>query len=260
MPEPSFALITGASSGLGECFARALAGRGRNLLLVARSADRLNELAVELRGLHGVAAEALPADLAATGAAAALRALLAEKRWAVDLLVNNAGFGARGEFARLPLARQSQMLDVNVRVLVELTHLLLPAMLERRAGGLINVSSTAAFQPVPYSTMYSATKAFVLSFSMGLAEELRGSGIAVVTLCPGGTKTNFFKAGNIDRPDLLGSLQPPEEVVSAALRALDRGGGLVVPRLLNKAMVAVQRLVPRSIPVKVAARMFKPEG
>ncbi|HUI43254.1 MAG TPA: SDR family oxidoreductase [Terriglobia bacterium] len=258
MPEPTYALITGASSGIGECFARALAARQRNLVLVARSADRLEALAAELRSHHGILAEPLPSDLAASGAAAALAARLGEKRLSVDLLVNNAGFGARGEFLKLPLDRQSEMVDLNVRALIELTHFLARPMMERRAGAIINVASTASFQAVPYTTLYSATKALVLSFSLGLAEELRPYSVTVVTLCPGGTQTNFFKASGYGRPNMLGSLQLPEEVAAAGLRALERGGGLVVPRLLNKAMVFVQRLVPRGLPVKMAARMFRP--
>jgi uncharacterized protein len=258
MSTSTYALITGASSGIGECFARALAERKRNLVLVARSADRLEALAAELRERHGILAEPLPADLSGPGAPANLAARLVEKGLAIDLLINNAGFGARGEFATLPLERQVRMLDLNVLALVELTHCLLPAMIERRAGGVVNVASTASFQPVPYTAVYAASKAFVVSFSMALAEELRPYNVRVVTLCPGGTQTNFFQASGYGRPDMLGSLQTPEAVVAAGLRALDRNSGLAVPRLINKAMVFVQRFVPRSLPVKAAARMFKP--
>lgn len=258
MAEETYALITGASSGIGECFARALAARGRNLVLVARSQDKLDALARELTSHHGVHAEPVALDLSETGAASHLAQILRERAFAIDLLINNAGFGAHGEFWQLPLERQSQMLRLNIDALVELTYLLLPAMIEKRRGAIINVSSTASFQPVPYTTVYSATKAFVTSFSMGLAEELRAYGIRVVTLCPGGTRTNFFDASHYQKRDFAGGLQTPEEVVRVGLRALERGGGLAISGLINRLQVASQRLAPRSLVVKVAGDMFRP--
>ena len=191
-------------------------------------------------------------------AAAGLAAKLSADELGVDLLINNAGFGARGEFWQLPQERQDQMLRLNIEAVVGLTHLLLPTMIERRRGGIINVSSTASFQPVPYTAAYGATKAFVTSFSMSLAEETRPYGIRVVTLCPGGTRTNFFVAGEYHKRTLPGGLQTPEEVVAAALQSLDRGGGLVVPRLMNKASVFAQRFLPRSLVARIAARLFRP--
>jgi short-subunit dehydrogenase len=133
-------------------------------------------------------------------------------------------------------------------------------MVEERRGAVINVSSTASFQPVPYTTVYAATKAFVTSFSMGLAEELRPYGIRVVTLCPGGTRTNFFQASQYGTKNFPGGLEAPEEVIEAALKALERGGGLVVPRLMNKAGVFLQRFVPRSWVAKISAGLFRPES
>ncbi|HKS94618.1 MAG TPA: SDR family oxidoreductase [Terriglobia bacterium] len=258
MAQAAYALITGASSGIGESFARTLAARRRNLVLVARSKEKLESLAADLRAAHAILAEALPADLSAPGAAAGLTRKLEERGLEIDLLVNNAGFGAQGRFWQLALDRQLEMLRLNVNALVELTYLLLPRMVEQRRGALINVSSTASFQPVPYIATYAATKAFVASFSMALAEEVREYGVKVVTLCPGGTRTNFFDAGQYRRRKFPGGLQPAEEVVAAALRGLDRGGGLVVPRFLNKASVFVQRLVPRSAVMKVSADLFRP--
>lgn len=258
MKAGTYSLITGASTGIGECFARALAARKRNLVLVARSREKLQALAEELRAQHGIEAVPLDFDLSVPGAAAGLAQTLRAEGLSVDLLVNNAGFGARGEFWRLPLDRQSEMLRLNVQAVVELTHLLLPAMVQRRQGAIINVSSTSSFQPVPYTSLYGATKAFVTSFSMALAEELRTYGIRVVTLCPGGTKTNFFVAGDYKRRSLPGGLQEPKEVIADALRALDRGGGLVVPRFLNKFSVFVQRFAPRSVVARMAARIFRP--
>jgi len=259
MPERNFALITGASSGIGECFGRALAARGRDLVLVARSQDRLAKLAQELTARHAVRVEATPVDLTEPGAAGRVAKDLRERRIAIDLLINNAGFGAQGEFWRLPLERQSQMIDLNVRALVELTYLLLPAMVELRRGAIVNVSSTASFQPVPYTAVYSASKAFVTSFSMAIAEELRPYGVRVVTLCPGGTHTNFFDASQYEKRDFAGGLQTPEEVVKVGLKALDRGRGLVISGLLNRLQVASQRLAPRSLVVKFAGDMFRPK-
>lgn len=255
-----YALITGASSGIGECFARALAARGRNVVLVARSKEKLESLAAELRAAHKVLAEPLDFDLSLARAPARLGQTLRERGLKIDLLVNNAGFGARGEFWNLPLERQAEMLRLNCQALIELTHWLLPPMVEERRGAVINVSSTASFQPVPYTTVYAATKAFVTSFSMGLAEELRPYGIRVVTLCPGGTRTNFFQASQYGTRNFPGGLEAPEEVVEAALKALERGGGLVVPRLMNKAGVFLQRFVPRSWVAKISAGLFRPES
>ncbi len=257
MAERDYALVTGASSGIGECFANALAARRHNLVLVARSKDKLSRLAAELHAAHGVRAEPLGSDLSMPGAAARLVEELRRRHLTINLLVNNAGFGARGEFWKLPLDRQAQMLRLNVQAVIEVAHLLLPAMIEKRAGAIINVSSIASFQPVPYTTTYGATKAFVTNFSLGLAEELRPYGVRVVTLCPGGTKTNFFEAGQYGTRRIPFGLQPPEEVVEAALKALDRGGGLVISGLINKLGVFSQRLVPRSVVTKMAARAFR---
>ncbi len=252
-----YALVTGASSGIGECFARRLAARQQNLILVARSKEKLATLAKELNSAHGIVAQPIDFDLGVPGAAVRLAGLLRERQLPVNLLVNNAGFGARGRFHQLPLERQSEMIRLNILALIELTYHLLPAMVEARRGGIINVSSTASFQPVPYTTVYGATKAFVTSFSLGLAEELRGSGVKVVTLCPGGTETNFFRASGYGERKMPIGKQTAEEVVKVALKALDRNGGLVVSGTANKAGVFVQRFVPRSLVTKSAARLFK---
>jgi uncharacterized protein len=258
MAQATYALITGASSGIGEAFARALAARHHNLVLVARSREKLESLAADLGAKQGILAEAMPADLSLNGGATGLIRTLGERGLEIDLLVNNAGFGAQGEFWKLALDRQLEMLRLNINALLELTYLLLPGMIERRRGALVNVSSTASFQPVPYTTTYAATKAFVTSFSMALAEEVKQYGIRVVTLCPGGTRTNFFAAGQYHRQHFPGGLQPVEEVVAEALRRLERGGGLVIPRFFNKASVFVQRFVPRSAVMKVSAELFRP--
>ncbi len=260
MANGRYSLITGASSGIGDCFARALAQRGHNLVLTARSEGKLSHLAVELARDHKIEVEIIPADLSVRDAAPQLAAILKERNLSINVLVNNAAFGARGEFWQLPLERQMAMVRLNINALTELTYLLLPEMVERGEGSIINVSSTVSFQPTAYTATYAATKAFVTSFSMGLAEEVRSHGIRVVTLCPGSTRTNFFEAGNYGVRNTPGGMQAPQEVVDAALRALDRGGGLVVPRLLNKSLVFVQRFIPREAVAKLAAAIFRPRS
>jgi uncharacterized protein len=259
MNQADYALVTGASSGIGECFARALGARKWNLVLVARSTEKLTALAKDLSSAYSIQAEPLPIDLSTPGAAGRLAAALRERQLEIGLLVNNAGFGARGHFHKLSIDRQSEMVWLNIEALMELTHSLLQPMVEKKKGALINVSSTGSFQPVPFSAVYSATKAFVTSFSMSLAEELRPYRIVVVTLCPGGTRTNFFKAGHYGRRNYPGGLQAPREVVDEALKALDRGGGLVVPRLFNKFFLEIQRVVPRSWVPQFSAHIFKDE-
>lgn len=260
MPSDHYTLITGASSGIGECFARAFARRGHNLALTARSGGKLNQLAADLVREYSIRVEVLAADLSVRDAAPHLVALLNQRNLSINTLVNNAAFGARGEFWELPIDRQMAMVRLNINSLAELTYLLLPAMVERGEGSIINVSSTASFQPMAYTATYAATKAFVTSFSMGLAEEVRPHGIRVVTLCPGGTRTHFFEAGNYGVRTLPGGLQEPAEVVDDALSALDRGGGLVVPRLLNKLGVIIQRFIPRELVAKLAAMAFRPRN
>jgi uncharacterized protein len=254
------ALVTGASSGIGESFARALAAGGRDLILVARSEDKLQKLAEELGGKGGIRAEVAACDLSAPGAAAALHATLSRRDLRpVELLINNAGSGARGEFSNLPLDAQAAMLRLNVQALVELTYLLLPEMVAARQGGVINVSSMTGFQPIPYAALYAASKALVTSFSMGLAEELRPYGISVVTLCPGGTRTNFVTIGEAPTARRFpGGRQEPDEVAGIALRQLERGGGLVVPRKVNKATVFAQRFLPLELVPRLAAKLQKP--
>lgn len=258
--EGHFALITGASSGIGAYFARALAARGWDLVLVARSKDKLAALKAEIAAQHSLRIEVIEQDLSMPGTAERLAALLKAGRIVVDLLVNNAGFGAHGEFWKLPLARQSEMLQLNIVTPTELTHLLLPAMVARGGGSIINISSTAGFQPIPYTSVYAATKAYVTSFSMGLAEEVRGYGVKLLALCPGGTATNFFDASQYGMRDFPGGLQSPEEVVEAGLRALDRGRSLAIARFINRLMIFAQRLAPRRLVARQAGKMFRPQG
>lgn len=251
----AYALVTGASGGIGECFARQLAKRRNNLVLVARSGEKLKALAEELSAAYAIKAESFALDLSEPGAAQKLVGILKDHE--IELLVNNAGFGAQGEFWKLSLEKQEQILRLNIHALLELTHLLLPPMVEKRKGGIINVSSTASFQPLPYTSVYAASKAFVTSFSTGLAEELRPYGVKVVTLCPGTTETNFFKAGEYRMHHLRGGFQAPEKVAEAGLKQLDRGSGLVLSRNIDKVMVFMERFLPRNWVARVTGKMFK---
>jgi len=249
-------LITGASSGIGEAFARKLATRGRNVLLVARSADKLITLCNELGRLSGIRAQYIVMDLTETDAAVRLIEETNKRDLQIEMLVNNAGFGSMGDFAKLDLATELEIIDLNVKSLVELTHRFLAPMRERRQGTIINVASTAAFQGVPFMATYAATKAFVLSFSEAIGEENRPHGIRVLALCPGVTDTNFFAASKIDRPPMR-TVQTPEEVVSAALRGLARGKNVVISGWANWFVVEAERVVPRSVVTEVAAKALR---
>ncbi len=254
-----FALVTGASSGIGASFAKTLAARGRNLVLVARSQDKLDRLKTELSSKPGLRIEVIVQDLSVPHSASQLASLLSERGIEIDLLINNAGFGAQGEFWELPLERQTEMLRLNIGALTELTYFLLPGMLARKSGGIINVSSTASIQPVPYLATYAATKAYVTSFSMALAEEVRSYGIKVLALCPGSTDTGFFAAGQFTEGN-FGSKQSPDEVAEAGLRALDAGKTMTVTRIDNRIMVFVERFVSRRLVARLAGRVAKPRG
>jgi short-subunit dehydrogenase len=249
-------LITGASSGIGEVFARKLAARGHNLLLVARSEDKLITLCNELGRIKSTHAQYVAMDLAERDAPARLFEETQKRELEIDLLINNAGFGSMGDFAKLDLARELGMIDLNVRSLVELTYLFLAPMRERKDGAIINVASTAGFQPVPFMATYAATKAFVLSFSEALWEENRPHGVKVMALCPGVTDTNFFEASRMQKPPARTS-QTPEAVVEVALRALTRGKSSVISGWTNLFMVETERLVPRSLVLRIAGTMLR---
>lgn len=249
-------LITGSSSGIGAAFARKLAMRGRNVLLVARSEDKLITLCNELGRISGVRAQYFVLDLTEPDARLELFEETKRRGLEVDMLVNNAGFGSMGDFARLDLSNELKMIDLNVTALVELTHRFLIPMRERKQGSIINVASTAGFQSVPYMATYAATKAFVLSFSEALWEENRKHGIHVMALCPGVTETNFFEASKMDRPPMR-TIQTAEEVVDVALRGLARRKSSVVSGWTNFLMVETERLVPRSMVIKLTGRALR---
>ena len=249
-------LITGASSGIGLAFARKLAQRGRNVLLVARSEDKLIALCNELGRLSGVRAQYVAMDLSEPDAPARLFEETKTRGLEIDMLINNAGFGSMGDFSNLELAHELEMIDLNVKSLVELTNRFLPPMRERRQGVIINVASTAGFQAVPFMATYAATKAFVLSFSEALWEENRPYRVHVLALCPGVTDTNFFEAAKIGRPPMR-TIQTAEEVVDAALRGLKRRKSTVISGWANWLTVESERFVPRSWVTKVAAKALR---
>lgn len=249
-------LITGASSGIGEVFARKLAARGQNLLLVARSEDKLMTLCNELGRANSIRAQYFAMDISLPDAPVRLFEETQSRGLTIDFLINNAGFGSVGDFSGLDLARELNMIDLNVHSLVELTNRFLVPMRERKSGAIINVASTAAFQPVPYMATYAATKAFVLSFTEALWEENRAFGIKVMALCPGVTETGFFAAAKMDKPPGRVS-QTPEEVVDTALRGLSRGRSHIISGLPNYVMIQAERLAPRSLLARVAGKVLR---
>lgn len=252
-------LITGASSGIGEAFARALAVRGHNLLLVARSEDKLITLCSELGRLASIHCQHVAIDLSKPDSPSRLFEETQTRELEIDLLINNAGFGSMGEFATLDLERELGMIDLNVRSLVDMTFRFLAPMRERKAGAIINVASTAGFQPVPYMATYAATKAFVLSFSEALWEENRTFGIEVMALCPGVTETGFFEASRMQKPPARTS-QTPEEVVETALRGLKRRKSAIISGWPNRLGVAMGRLTPQRLLLRAIGSVMRGSG
>lgn len=252
------ALVTGASSGIGEAFARALAARGAHLVLVARSAEKLDALAAELSARHGIRATAIPADLARPGAGSELSREIGRRGLVVDVLVNNAGFATYGAFETASPEREAEEIRLNVATLVDLCHAFYPGMISRGRGAIVNVASTAAFAPLPYMAVYGATKAFVLSFSEALWLEGRDRGVAVLALCPGATETNFFEVAGAQ--GMFGKRERPEVVVERALRALARGRSTIVSGLSNALLIQSTRFSPRTMVTRVAASMTRPRA
>jgi short-subunit dehydrogenase len=253
-----WALVTGASSGLGAEFARQIAARGYDVAITARRRDRLEALATEIRARSGVEVLVVECDLGdAEGPARALTALDA-KEIALSLLVNNAGFGVHGFAVEQPVARQLAMIDLNVRALTELSLAVGAKMAARGSGAIVNIASTGAFQPAPYVAAYAATKAYVLSFSHALAWELAKRGVRVLTVCPGATKTEFFEAGevNIQLGDAL--FMSAERCVRIALGALDGGRRVVVTGWLNAIGAWLARVLPQWMVVPVSAWTMRP--
>ena len=251
------ALVTGASAGIGLAFAERLARDQYDLVLVARSRDRLEEIAKRLRDERGVAVEVLAADLTQPDPLRSVERRVAEDA-TLDLLVNNAGFGTQGRFAELDADREEEEIRLNVIALVRLTRAALPHMLERGRGEIVNVSSMASFYPGPYLATYGATKAFVTSFTEAIAGEIAGSGVRIQALCPGFTRTEFQERASIDASHIPAfAWMSAEAVVDASLAALASGDVVVVPGGLNKAMHAGTSLLPRSLVRRVMAAAAK---
>jgi uncharacterized protein len=244
-------LITGASAGLGAEFARQLARKGEPLALAARRRDRMEALAKEIGGEVHI----FEADLSKEGAAASLLAELEAEGLTVATLINNAGFGLAGKVAAQPGQRQSEMIDLNVRALTELCRLVLPAMIERGAGAILNVASTAAFQPGPNMAVYYASKAYVLSFTEALHHELKGTPIRVTALCPGPTESEFSDVANSHSPTLERMKVPAAPVVAAGLKGLAKGKAIVVPGLPNKITSQMSRFLPRAAMRRIIGRI-----
>jgi uncharacterized protein len=250
------ALVTGASMGIGEELARIFAADGRDLVLVARSEDKLRSLAQELERAHGVTAHVVPADLTDPSAPAGIFASLERKGLQLDYLVNNAGFGATGAFAELPLQQQMNMLQVNIDALVALTHLALQGMLARKKGRILNIASTAGFQPGPDMAVYYATKAFVIMFSEGIAEEVKTGGVTVTAHCPGATATSFTDtAGNAKSILFKLGAAPADKVARHAYRAMMKGRVVAIEGLLNRLAAFSVRFSPRAMVRKIARWM-----
>lgn len=244
-------LVTGASAGLGTEFARLCAARGDELVLVARRRERLEALAAELGGTVHV----LASDLSVHDAPRRLIGEVEALGLHVDTLINNAGFGGGGRFAEQSLERQIEMVDLNVRALTDLARRVVPGMVARRRGGILNVASTAAFQPGPGSAVYFATKAYVLSLTEALHQELKGSGIKVSALCPGATATEFAAAAGYSGRQLDRFRASARGVVEAGLKGLDRNQAVVIPGLSNKATAQASRFLPRAAVRRIVAAM-----
>ena len=255
-----WALVTGASSGIGEEFARNLAARGANLVLVARSAERLERLADDLSRVNGIEARPVAVDLSLPDGPRTLLDAVSASGVFVEHLVNNAGFGSTGPFVALEPAREVEMVRLNAEAVVVLTRGFLEPMVRAGRGGVINVASTAGFQPVPYMATYGATKAFVSSFTLALASELHGTGVRAMALCPGPVHTGFQEAAGISRPGVRLALLTSRQTVERGLAAYDRGDSLYVPGFVNGVQVAASKLLPRGLVGWAAVRTMRRLG
>ncbi len=253
----NFTLITGASAGIGEALAQECAQMGRNLLLVARRRDRLEALRDELSQSHEINCEILVMDLSAPDSPEKLFQWCIEREFHISCLINNAGFGLCGTFPDLDLGRQLQMIDLNVRSLVELTHRFLGPMLAKGTGEILQNASVGGFQPGPGMNIYFATKAFVLHFTEALREEVRGKGIKVSCLCPGSTSTEFFEVANAKTLKMTpsGSMSS-EQVAKIGMQGLLNNKGIVIPGLHNKFAANIQRFLPRSLVTRILGSLL----
>jgi uncharacterized protein len=253
------ALITGASSGLGEVFAHQLARKGYDLVLTARREGRLANVAAKAKEMGAKQVNIIASDLGRRDAPAALIRELETRGLQIDYLVNNAGFGTSGRFDRLPVEREIEEIDLNITALVALTRLLLPAMVERRSGTIINVASTAAFQAVPYMSTYAATKAFVLSFTEGIAGEFAGTGVKILALCPGPVKTEFQSVAKNENGTVPSfAYLDAETVVAQGIAAAANGRMVHIAGIMNFVTAEMTRLMPRAWINQIARRIYRP--
>lgn len=253
-----WALVTGASAGIGVALAEQLAAAGANLVLTARRADRLGSLAARLRSEYGIDARTIPADLADPVTPQQLLSATEEAGLAIDILINNAGFGYNGEFTKGDAAWQREMVDLNCAAVVHLTRLFLPKMIEQRRGYVMIVASTASYQPVAYMATYAATKAFDRFLAEALAHEVAECGVKVNALCPGPTESEFNQVAGLREMPGRGR-QSAEEVARLGLEGMVQGKHWVIPYTAGKLMVFMQRFVPRQIVSGAAAKMFRPK-
>ncbi len=253
-----WALVTGASSGIGAEFARRLAALGMHLVLVARRVDRLNELSAELYARHHTRCEIIACDLSDPREAGALAAQVAQRGVTVELLVNNAGFAVVGELEKTDVEHVLQMLRLNVLTVTELTYAFLSGMLARGHGAVINVSSVAAFQPVAYMAAYAASKSYILNFTEALWAEARDSGVTLLALCPGTTQTELFEVAGVPGWLKKRRSQSPERVVRGALRALEKGKQYYIPGWRNYFVTMLVRIATRRTVVKESMKYFRP--
>jgi len=256
-----WALVTGASSGIGKAFAERFAKDGWHVILLARSEDKLKVIAEDLQKRYQAKTHVVCADLSHDNLYRKIYEEIRGSGIVVDCLVNNAGFGAIGNFIKLDLERQLEMIDVNIKSLVALTHLFLPGMVNQKYGLIINVSSTAGFQPMPYFAGYAASKAFVTSFSESVAAEFSDQGIQIINLCPGRTETNFGNAAGFHHHPLdKRPAQSAEEVIDETFRAILKRKTTVISGFWNRFAYCIEQLVPRSFVVQVLKRSFRKLG
>lgn len=251
------ALVTGASTGIGAVFAHELAARGAHLILVARSEGKLRALATEISAAHGVRVDVLPVDLARPGAGEDLADRVAASGRTVNVLINNAGFATHGDVQDADPARLLEQIQVNCAAVVDLTARFLPAMTARRSGAIINVASTAAFQPIAHMAVYAASKAFVLSFTEALWAEAKPNGVKVIAICPGATETPFFDVVGAEEAS-FGKRRAPGQVVATALRGLAQGRPSIVDGHANALLASLQRFLPHRAVVSIAERSVRP--
>jgi short-subunit dehydrogenase len=253
-----WSLITGATAGIGLELAKLLASAGSNLVLTARRTDRLNQIASDLASAHKIKVETVAADLTKPNAATEIFNFTTAKNLEIELLINNAGFGAFGYAHEIPAEKMLEMIQVNCSAVVQLTRLYTPAMVSRGHGDVMILASLASFQPVPFNSVYAATKAFDLIFAESIAEELRPKGVHVCALCPGSTNTEFQKVA--DQPDrVFRSAETAEKVARVGLEATAAGKSYVISGFMNNVMKESQRLAPRSLVAKMAGNMMRPD-